>query len=215
MAGSGASTRRAAPRAGGVARDWLRTAVLVASLLPLARLCWLGVAGGLGPNPVEFITRSTGIWALGLLCATLAVTPLRRLTGWHRLARVRRRLGVCSFLYAALHVAAWVWLDQWFDPVSMLRDIGKRPFVTAGFAAFVLLVPLAATSTDAAMRRLGRRWATLHRLVYAAAALAILHFWWERAAKNLLVEPMLYGALVALLLGWRVYARLGSSRSSA
>ena len=187
---------------------WARAAVFVAALYPLARLVLFGVTGQLGANPVEFITRSTGTWTLVFLCITLAVTPLRRLTGWNALIRFRRMLGLYAFFYALLHFTTYIWLDQWFDVLSMLKDIGKRPFITVGFAAFVLLVPLAATSTRAMQRRLGRRWQMLHRLVYAIGVLAILHFWWMKAGKHDLAQPKLYAAIMVVLLGWRVGAWL-------
>ena len=198
----------------------LKPAVFLACLFPLARLLLLGASDRLGANPVEFVTRSLGTWTLVMLCLTLAVTPLRRITGWSALARVRRTLGLYAFFYGCLHLGTYVWLDQWFDAGAMLRDVAKRPFITAGFAAFLLMVSLAATSTDAMMRRLGRRWAQLHRAVYAIALLAVLHFWWHKAAKNALAEPLLYAAIVALLLGWRAWWRWrsaypGSRRSSA
>ena len=187
------------------ARSLLKPAVFVACGIPFARLVALGAGGGLGANPVEFVTRSTGTWTLVLLCVTLALTPARRMTGWSALARVRRMVGLYAFFYACLHFATYVWLDQWFDAGAMLRDVVKRPFITAGFTAFVLLLPLAATSTQAMMRRLGRRWGELHRLVYAVAILGVLHFAWHKAGKNLLAEPMIYAAVVGALLAWRVW----------
>ncbi|MFO1197208.1 MAG: protein-methionine-sulfoxide reductase heme-binding subunit MsrQ [Burkholderiaceae bacterium] len=187
------------------ARSLLKPAVFVACGIPFARLVALGAGGGLGANPVEFVTRSTGTWTLVLLCVTLALTPARRMTGWNALARVRRMVGLYAFFYACLHFATYVWLDQWFDAGAMLRDVVKRPFITAGFTAFVLLLPLAATSTHAMMRRLGRRWGELHRLVYAVAILGVLHFAWHKAGKNLLAEPMIYAAVVGALLAWRVW----------
>jgi sulfoxide reductase heme-binding subunit YedZ len=194
--------------------------LFAACLLPLARLVALGWFDRLGANPVEFVTRSTGTWTLAMLCATLAVTPLRRLTGWGRLARLRRMLGLFAFFYGCLHLATYVWFDQWFDVVQILVDVAKRPFVTVGMAAFVLMLPLAATSTHSMMRRLGRRWAELHRAVYAVAVLGVLHFWWHKAGKNDLAEPMAYAAVVAALLGARLWWRWraaysGSRRSSA
>lgn len=187
------------------ARSLLKPAVFVACGIPFARLVALGAGGGLGANPVEFVTRSTGTWTLVLLCVTLALTPARRMTGWSALARVRRMVGLYAFFYACLHFATYVWLDQWFDAAAMLRDVVKRPFITAGFTAFVLLLPLAATSTQAMMRRLGRRWGELHRLVYAVAILGVLHFAWHKAGKNLVAEPMIYAAVVGALLAWRVW----------
>ena len=168
----------------------------------------LGVADNLGANPVEFVTRSTGTWTLVMLCVTLTITPLRRITGWNALIRLRRMLGLFAFFYGCLHFTTYIWLDQFFDWLAIVADVIKRPFITAGFAAFLLMTPLAATSTNAMVRRLGRRWSELHRLVYAVAMLGVLHFWWHKSAKNDLGEPLVYAAVVALLLGWRVWARL-------
>jgi methionine sulfoxide reductase heme-binding subunit len=188
--------------------SWLRAAVFVASLYPLARIVLFGFTDRLGANPIEFITRSTGLWTLVFLCITLAVTPLRRLTGWTALVRLRRMLGLYAFFYAALHFTTYIWFDKWFDVAAMLKDVGKRPFITVGFAAFVLLIPLAVTSTRAMARKLGRRWQTLHRLIYAIGVLAILHFWWMKAGKHDLALPKLYGAIMFVLLGWRIGAWL-------
>jgi len=194
--------------------------VFVACLVPFARLWVLGWLDELGANPVEFVTRSTGTWTLVMLCATLAVTPLRRITGRNELARVRRMLGLFTFFYACLHLTTYVWLDQWFDARAILEDVLKRPFITMGMAAFLALLPLAATSTKAMMRRLGRRWAQLHRLVYVIAPLAVLHFWWHKAGKNDIGEPAVYAVVVAILLGARLWWRgraayRGRRRSSA
>lgn len=183
---------------------WLKPAVFVLSLLPLARLVAYAGTDRLGANPVEFITRSTGTWALVMLCVTLAVTPLRRLSGWNALVRLRRMLGLFAFFYASLHLAVFLWLEHWFDVAAMLRDVLERPFVTVGFVAFLLLVPLAATSTQRMIRWLGSRWQALHRLVYLIAPLAVLHFWWHKAGKNDLGEPALYALLVATLLASRL-----------
>jgi sulfoxide reductase heme-binding subunit YedZ len=184
---------------------WLQSGkfwLFVVCLIPLARLVGLGFTGGLGANPIEFITRSTGTWALVGLMLTLAVTPLRRLSGWNQLVRYRRMLGVFSFFYAALHFVTYVWLDQFFDVSAILRDIVKRPFITLGFAAFLLLIPLAVTSTDAMLRRLKRNWGRLHKLVYPIAVLGVLHFVW--LVKRDLSEPLVYAAVLAILLGLRV-----------
>ena len=194
-----------APRAG--LPRWLKPAVFLLSLLPLARLFLLGFTGELGANPVEFVTRSTGTWALVMLCLTLAVTPLRRLSGWNALVRLRRMLGLFAFFYASLHFTVFLWLEHWFDVAAMLLDVLERPFVTAGFLAFLLMLPLAATSTQAMVRRLGSRWQALHRLVYLVAPLAVLHFWWHKAGKNDFGEPAFYGAVVALLLAARLVGR--------
>ncbi|AET90249.1 Ferric reductase domain protein transmembrane component domain protein [Burkholderia sp. YI23] len=182
--------------------------VFVAMLFPLARLIVLGVNGGLGANPIEFITRSTGLWTLVYLCITLAITPVRRLTGVNALARFRRMTGLFAFFFAVLHFTTYIWFDKWFDVAEMVKDIGKRPFITVGFAAFVLLIPLAITSPKAMVRKLGRRWQTLHRAIYLIATLAILHFWWMKAGKNDLELPKIYGAVVIALLGWRIIAWL-------
>ncbi|WP_150627029.1 protein-methionine-sulfoxide reductase heme-binding subunit MsrQ [Pandoraea captiosa] len=192
------------------AQRWVaRTKVVVfgVALLPLLRLVFYGFTDRLGANPVEFITRSTGTWTLVMLCITLAVTPLRRLTGFSWWLRFRRMLGLFAFFYGALHFATYFWLDQWFDWGSILRDVtGKRPFITVGFAAFVLMVPLALTSPHAMVRRLGgRRWQRLHRAIYAIAVLAILHYWWMKAGKNDLAQPAIYAIVVAGLLGARLF----------
>jgi sulfoxide reductase heme-binding subunit YedZ len=210
-----------APRAGaapaarrGGAPSWLpalKALLFVAALLPLARLVLGGTLewfGGLGANPIELVTRSTGTWTLVLLVASLAVTPLRRATGLNWLVRLRRMLGLFAFFYAVLHFTTYLWFDQWFDVQAMVKDVIKRPFITMGALAFVLMIPLAATSTDAMVRRLGRRWSMLHRLVYAVAVAAILHYWWHKAGKNDFSEVGWYAAAVALLLGWRVFDRL-------
>ncbi|PXW17410.1 protein-methionine-sulfoxide reductase heme-binding subunit MsrQ [Paraburkholderia caballeronis] len=212
-----ATPRGAAPSAaGGRWLPWAKAAVFVAAWYPLARIVLFGATGQLGANPIEFITRSTGLWTLVFLCITLAVTPLRRLTGWNALIRFRRMLGLYAFFYAALHFTTYVWFDKWFDVAGMLKDIGKRPFITVGFAAFVLLIPLAVTSTRAMARRLGRRWQMLHRAIYAIGVLAILHFWWMKAGKHDLVLPKLYGAIMVVLLGWRLVAWLvARSRANA
>lgn len=171
-------------------------------LLPLARLFVLGSGGGLGANPIEFITHSTGTWTLVGLLVTLSVTPLRRLTGRADLIRYRRMLGLFAFFYAALHFMTYLWLDQFFDLAGIAKDIAKRPFVTVGFAAFVLLIPLAATSTRAMMRRLGRRWQQLHRLVYLIALLGVIHYLW--LVKKDLTQPLIFGAVLILLLAMRL-----------
>lgn len=213
-----ASARRGAP-AGGTRRGpptppalrAVKVALFAASLLPLARLVLagtLGWFGGLGANPIELVTRSTGTWTLVFLVASLAVTPLRRATGLHALVRLRRMIGLFAFFYGVLHFTTYLWFDQWFDLQAIVKDVVKRPFITMGFVAFVLMVPLAATSTDAMLRRLGRRWSTLHRTVYAVAVAAILHYWWHKAGKNDYSEVGWYAAAVVLLLGWRLFDRL-------
>ncbi|MGN6702074.1 MAG: sulfite oxidase heme-binding subunit YedZ, partial [Burkholderiaceae bacterium] len=163
----------------------LKTVLFLLALLPFARLVLFAFTDRLGANPIEFITRNTGDWTLYFLCITLAVTPLRRLSGWHWLIKLRRMAGLFAFFYAALHFTTFLWFDHFFDVGEMLKDVVKRPFITVGFAAFVLLIPLAATSTNAMVRRLGgKRWQALHRLVYVIAPLGVLHYWWMKAAKN-------------------------------
>lgn len=184
---------------------WIKALVFVLALLPFARLVW-GTASGSFTDPLAAITQGSGEWALYFLCITLGVTPLRRLTGWNWLVRLRRMLGLYTFFYALVHFVAFLWFDHFFDVAAMLADVVKRPFILVGFIAFVLLIPLAATSTNAMIKRLGgKRWQWLHRLIYVIAALAILHFWWMKAGKNDFAEPMLFGAIVAGLLGLRVW----------
>lgn len=184
----------------------LKAVLWMLGLAPLARLLSAGLWewwGGLGANPVEFVTRSTGTWTLVCLCVTLAITPLRRLTGLNVLIRVRRLCGLFTFFYATLHALTYVWFDQYFDLTAILRDVVKRPFITMGAAAFVLMWPLALTSTDRMIRRLGRQWGRLHRLVYAVAVAAVLHYVWHKSGKNDYSEVGVYAAVVAVLLGAR------------
>lgn len=193
---------------------WL--ALFACSLLPFARLAAFIATDRLGANPIEFITRNTGDWTLYFLCLTLAVTPLRRLSGWHWLIRLRRMLGLFTFFYACLHFTTFLWFDHFFDVQEMWADVLKRPFIAVGFTAFVMLVPLAATSTNAMVRRLGgKRWQWLHRAIYLIAPLAILHFWWMKAGKNDFAQPILFGTIVAILLLARVAWRLRRERPPA
>ena len=187
-----------------VSVEGIRNLVIAASALPLLRLVIWPIAGLAGANPVEFVTRSSGTWTLVFLLFALAVSPLRRLTGRAWLMRLRRPLGLASFAYALVHLATWIWLEHWFELAPMLADLFKRPFITAGFVALVLLAPLALTSTDAMVRRLGRRWGLLHRLVYPSAVLAVLHYWWHKSGKADVMEPALYALALAVLLGWRI-----------
>jgi sulfoxide reductase heme-binding subunit YedZ len=192
----------------------IKTIVFLAALLPLARLVWFGFTERLGANPIEFITRSTGDWTLYFLCLTLAVTPLRRVLQWPWLIKLRRMLGLFCFFYAVLHFTTFLWFDHFFDLGEMWRDVLKRPFIAVGFTAFVLLIPLAVTSTNAMVRRLGgKNWQRLHRLIYLIAALGILHFWWMKAGKNDFAEPILFGVIVAILLGMRLYWRFMQNRA--
>lgn len=178
----------------------LKSSIFALALLPLARLIWLGAAHDLGANPIEFITRSMGTWTLVFLCLSLAMSPARLITGWNGFIRLRRMLGLFCFFYATLHFLIWLWLDHDFMLSAMWRDVLERPFITFGFLAFVLLIPLALTSTQWAMRILGWRWSLLHRLVYGVAVLAILHYWWHKAGKSDFQTVSIYGAVIVLLL---------------
>ena len=185
----------------------LKAALFAACLLPAARLGWLAAQDALGANPIEALTRGLGDWALNFLLITLVITPLRRVTNWSWLGRLRRMLGLFAFFYAVLHVAGYVVLDQWFAWDEILKDIAKRPFITVGFVTFAILTVLAATSTNGMVRRLGGlRWQRLHRTVYLAALLAVLHYVWM--VKIDVAQPAVYGAIVAFLLGIRLYWRL-------
>jgi methionine sulfoxide reductase heme-binding subunit len=184
----------------------LRTIKLVlfpAALIPLARLAWKAFHDGLGANPIEVITHSTGDWTLILILATLSITPLRRLTHQYWLIGIRRMVGLFAFFYAFLHFLTYIWLDKFFDFHEMLKDIAKRKFITVGFSAFVLLIPLALTSTAWATRRLGgKNWRRLHRLIYATAILGVIHYLWlVKADKH---KPLEYGAVLTILLLYRV-----------
>ncbi len=191
----------------------LRNLLFVLALLPLVRLVAFGFLDRLGANPIEFITRNTGDWALYFLCITLAVTPLRKLTRWNWLVRLRRMLGLYAFFYVTLHFTIFFWLDHFFDVQEMWADIVKRPFITIGVLAFVLLIPLAVTSTNAMVRRLGgKRWQWLHRLTYVIVPLGVLHFWWVKAGKNLLAQPILFSVIVGLLLLTRVLSEKNRQR---
>lgn len=183
--------------------------LFAASLLPFAWLLYGAFANTLGANPAEALIRATGDWTLRFLCLTLAITPLRQASGQPALARFRRMLGLFTFFYGVLHFLCYAWLDMGFDPVAIARDIPKRPFALVGFAALLLMAPLAATSFNRAIKALGAtRWQALHRLVYAVAMLAILHFLWMRSAKHNYAEVAVYAAILAVLLGWRLLRRL-------
>lgn len=184
---------------------WLTVCVHAAGLFPLLRWVALAATQGLGVNPQEFLTRSSGIWALALLWAVLCVTPLRRLAGWGQLLRHRRALGLYAFFYTVLHVIAWAIWDRGGVPAAMWTDIWQRDFIGVGAVAVLLLLPLALTSTRGWIRRLGRGWKRLHWLVYPAAVLSVLHFDWMRAGKNDFLEPRLYAGALAILLGLRVF----------
>ncbi|MQR02692.1 protein-methionine-sulfoxide reductase heme-binding subunit MsrQ [Glaciimonas soli] len=194
---------------------WLKATLFVLALIPAGRLLVYAFTDQLGANPIEFITRATGDWTLYFLCITLAVTPLRRLTKWNWLVKLRRMSGLFAFFYVSLHFTTFFWFDHFFDIGEMLKDVYKRPFITVGFSAFVLLIPLAVTSTNGMIKRLGgKRWQWLHRLVYLVAMLGILHFWWMRAGKHNFEKPIIFGTIVGVLLLARVYWYLKQKRAA-
>jgi len=186
-----------------------KPAVFVLCALPLAWLVFRAFTGRLGINPVEDLELTTGIWALRLLVLTLLVTPLRRVTGWNRVIQYRRMLGLFAFFYVSVHFAIYIGIDQFFAFDLILKDIVKRPFITMGFTAFVLMIPLAITSTKGWIRRLGRRWQMLHRLIYLSAIAAAVHYLWK--VKVMIGSPVYYAAIIAILLGFRVVWQLRSA----
>ncbi|TCV86410.1 sulfite oxidase heme-binding subunit YedZ [Sulfurirhabdus autotrophica] len=191
----------------------LKALVFLACLIPLARLGWFGYTSQLGANPIELITRSTGTWTLVFLMITLGVTPLRKLTGWSWLIKLRRMLGLYAFFYVCLHFTTYIWLDQFFDPQTIYKDIIKRPFITVGFAAFLLLIPLAVTSTNKMVKRLGgKRWQQLHRLVYIIATFGVIHYWW--LVKKDITQPVIYAIVLSVLLGYRALVWLRKTKSA-
>lgn len=191
----------------------VRIFVFGIALVPFLRLLYAAWQNDLGANPLEFITRNTGDWALYFLCITLAMTPMRRWLGWHWLMRLRRMLGLYCFFYASCHFLSFLWFDHFFEFEEMWRDVLKRPFIAMGFGAFALLVPLALTSTHWAMRALGgQNWQVLHRAVYGVAVLALLHYFWMRAGKNNFAQPILFTVIVLLLFGARIFWRWQKTR---
>jgi len=190
---------------------WVKVPVFALCLVPALLLGWRALNGDLGANPIEFITHRTGDWTIRFLCITLSITPLRRLLRLPDLIRFRRMLGLFGFFYASLHFLTWFVLDKFFDWNEILKDVVKRPFITAGFTAFVLLIPLAVTSTIGWIRRLGgKRWQMLHRLIYVSACAGVVHYYW--LVKSDIRLPVFYGAIVAVLLVYRLMARLMESR---
>jgi sulfoxide reductase heme-binding subunit YedZ len=183
---------------------FLKSAVFLLSLIPLGRLVWLGYDDGLGANPIELITRSTGTWALVFLCITLAMTPLRLITGSVLWIKLRRMLGLFCFFYASVHFSIWLFLDQSLDVQAMFHDVIKRPFITMGFVTLVLLLPLALTSNRWSVRQLGKRWTLLHKLIYVISITAITHYWWHKAGKNDLQTVWIYAGVVLALLVFRL-----------
>ncbi|MFZ1640309.1 MAG: protein-methionine-sulfoxide reductase heme-binding subunit MsrQ [Candidatus Contendobacter sp.] len=173
------------------------------SLLPLAWMVWLGWQDQLGVNPVETLSHRTGDWSLRFLLLTLAVTPVRRLTGWNSLQKFRRMLGLFSFFYVCLHFGVYLVFDQFFDWRAIVEDIAKRPYITVGFTGWLLLIPLAVTSTNGMIKRLGRNWRRLHRLIYLIGVLGVLHYLW--LVKADITEPLIYAGVLAALLGYRLW----------
>jgi sulfoxide reductase heme-binding subunit YedZ len=183
----------------------LKPTVFLACLIPFGRLAYIAYAGNLGANPIEFITHFTGDWTLIFLLASLSVTPLRKISGWNGLIKFRRMLGLFAFFYAILHFATYMVLDHFFDFQAIVKDVIKRPYITAGFTGFILMVPLAITSTAGMIRRLGKRWQQLHRLVYVIAVAGVIHFYWLVKAE--VRRPLQYGSVLVLLLGYRIAAK--------
>ena len=197
---------------------WTKVVVFAACLVPLAILVWRGVQGDLTADPIAFITHRTGDWTLRFLVITLAITPLRKLLHLPQLIRFRRMMGLFAFFYVCLHFTTWIWLDKNFIWPELWKDVLKRPFITVGFTGLVLLIPLAITSTAGWIRRLGgKRWQALHRLVYVVAVLGIIHYYW--LVKSDVRKPLFYGALLAILLAWRlgdwVVRRRGKVRAAS
>jgi methionine sulfoxide reductase heme-binding subunit len=192
-------------------QKWVKRLVFALALVPALSLVYLGFTNGLGVNPAETLQLDTGTWALRFLVATLAITPLRRLTGWNRVVQYRRMLGLYAFFYAFAHFLTYLVLDQSLAFGQMLADVAKRPFITMGFIAFVLMIPLALTSTRGWIRRLGRQWQVLHRLIYVSGIAASVHYIWK--VKVVLGPPVYYAVAVALLLGFRVAWQLRSAKS--
>ncbi|HUQ49643.1 MAG TPA: protein-methionine-sulfoxide reductase heme-binding subunit MsrQ [Terriglobales bacterium] len=183
-------------------------------LYPLAEMVYLGLNSRLGANPIEYVTLKTGTFTLVFLLSSLAITPLRKLTGKNWLIRFRRLIGLFAFFYAFLHFLIYIVFDQELDLTAMFNDVAKRPFITAGFLAFVLLVPLAATSTAWSIRKLGgKRWNALHKLVYISAIAGVVHYWWK--VKSDITSPAVYAAILTLLLGFRLFIWLKSQQSAS
>ncbi len=181
----------------------LKGLVFLLCLVPLIRLVWLGFNDDLGANPIEFIEHSTGFWALFILFITLSITPIKLMTGRAWVVQLRRMLGLYMFFYVCVHLLAYIWLDYSFDWQEIYIDIIKHPYVLVGFSAFLLTIPLAVTSNNAAMRKMRERWKTLHKTVYLIAILGVVHFWW--LVKKDITEPLLFALVLLLLFGIRIY----------
>jgi sulfoxide reductase heme-binding subunit YedZ len=193
---------------------WTKVTLFALSLLPAVRLVWKALHAGLGANPIELVTHETGDWILIFLVLTLTITPARKVLGWPELIRFRRMLGLFAFFYAFLHFSTWIGLDKFFDLREMLQDVAKRRFITVGFIGFVLMIPLALTSTAGSIRRLGgKRWRMLHRLIYGSAIAGVVHYYW--LVKSDVRKPVGYGVLVGLLLAYRVGAWLIDKKGGA
>ncbi|MBC3883979.1 protein-methionine-sulfoxide reductase heme-binding subunit MsrQ [Undibacterium griseum] len=193
----------------------IKQILFVCALIPFLRLLGFALTDRLGANPLEFISRNTGDWTLYFLSITLAITPLRRLlhVGW--IVQLRRMLGLFGFFYASLHFLTFLWFDHFFDLEEMWKDVLKRPFITVGFAAFVCLLPLALTSTNRMMKRLGRHWQRVHRLIYGILPLGVLHYYWMKAGKHDLSQPLLFALLIAVLLSLRLWWRWSGRRAAS
>ena len=186
------------------------------ALLPFGWLVYGAIANQLGANPAEYLIRATGDWTLRFLCITLAVTPLRVITGTPALARFRRMFGLFVYFYVVLHLLSYSWFDMGFDVADIAKDIAKRPFILVGFSGFLLLTPLAATSFNRVVKAMGaKRWQTLHKLVYVIAGLGLLHFFWMRSGKNDFAEVAVYAAIIGVLLGWRLVQYVNKKRAAA
>lgn len=184
----------------------LKVVLFILSFGPVAVLSVNAFTDNLGANPVEYLTRATGTWTLVFLCITLGITPVRRLTGWNWLSPTRRMFGLFAFFYVCLHFTTYIWFDQYFDVQSIIKDVIKRPFITIGFAAFLLLIPLAVTSNNYLTHKLGaKRWQHLHRATYLICILGVIHYWW--LVKRDLTQPIIYGSIVMLFLGARLVMR--------
>ncbi len=193
--------------------SWIKSGLFVAALIPLARLVWLGVNDDLTANPIEFVERSLGTWTLVILMITLSMTPIKLLTGMVWQIQLRRMMGLFMFFYVCLHFLTYIWLDQSFYWMAIVKDIAKHPYVLVGFSAFILSIPLVITSNNAMVRRLRERWKQLHQLVYLIAILGVVHFWW--LVKKDIREPLAYALVLAVLLGIRLYYKKSSDTSMA